>query len=80
MKDWKLLEMVGNSWKWLEMAGYGWEWLKWLKMAGMAENGWIYQDLRISLEWCSDEIYFSTHQYELIHHKIIFKTIRSIVY
>ena len=31
----------------------------------------VNQALRICLEWSSETIYFSTHQFELIHNKII---------
>ena len=34
----------------------------------------LYQALRICLEWSSEAIYFSTHHFELIYHKIFFKT------
>ena len=40
----------------------------------------LYQALRICLEWSLGAIYFSTHQFELIHPKIIYKQIGSIVY
>ena len=41
---------------------------------------YIYQALRIDLVWSSEAIYFSTHQFELSHHKIIFFCIGSIAY
>ena len=48
LKCWKLLEVAKNGWKWLELgeitgmtetSGYCW---KWLKIAGMAGNGWTW--------------------------------------
>ena len=38
------------------------------------------QALRICLEWSSEAIYFSTHQSEVIHNKITFFKVESIVY
>ena len=32
--------MTESDWKYLEMAGNGWKWLEWMKIAGMAGNGW----------------------------------------
>ena len=36
------------------------------------------QALRICLEWSSEAIYFSTHQFELIHHKINSLLVKSL--
>ena len=44
---------------------------------GIEETEWIFQALRICLEWSSEAIYFLTHQFELIH--FFFNRINSLL-
>ena len=40
--------MDGSGLKWLEIAGMaenGWKYLEWLEMAGMAGTGWKWQEM-----------------------------------